>query len=57
MGRSLAQMESKTANLLIQPKTDRFDSSDFSARKEMIEAGYLAGQAALPDLRRRLGLS
>jgi len=57
MGRSLAQMEGKTANLLIQPKTDRFDSSDFSARKEMIEAGYVAGQAAIPDLRRRLGLS
>lgn len=57
MGRSLAQLEGKTANALIQPKTDRFDSSDFSARKEMIEAGYLAGQAAVPDLRRRLGLS
>lgn len=57
MGRSLAQLEGKTANVLIQPKTDRFDSSDFSARKEMIEAGYLAGQAAVPDLRRRLGLS
>lgn len=57
MGRSLAQMEVKTANLLIQPKTDRFDSSDFSARKEMIEAGYVAGQAAIPNLRRRLGIS
>lgn len=56
MGRSLAQLESKGANLLILPKTDEFDSSDFSARKEMIEAGYLAGQAAIPELRRRLGV-
>lgn len=56
MGRSLAQLEGRTANLLIQPRTDAFDSSDFSARKEMIEAGYVAGQAALPDLKRRLGL-
>lgn len=57
MGRSLAQLEGKTANVLIQPKTDGFDSSDFSARKEMIEAGYLAGQAAIPELRRKLGLA
>lgn len=57
MGRSLAQLESKTANLVIQPKTDAFDSTDFSARKEMIEAGYAAGLAALPELRRRLALA
>lgn len=57
MGRSLAQLEGKTANLLIQPRTDSFDSSDFSARKEMIEAGYIAGQAAIPELRRKLGLA
>lgn len=57
MGRSLAQLEGKSANLLIQPQTDRYDSSDFSARKEMIEAGYLAGQRAVPELRRRLGLA
>lgn len=56
MGRSLAQLESKSANLLIQPRTDEYDSSDFSARKEMIEAGYIAGQAAMPSLRRQLGL-
>jgi NTE family protein len=57
MGRSLAQLEGKTANVLIQPRTDGFDSSDFSARKEMIEAGYAAGQAAVPELRRKLGLA
>lgn len=57
MGRSLAQLEGKTANVLIQPRTDEFDSSDFSVRKEMIEAGYAAGQAAIPELRRKLGLA
>jgi NTE family protein len=57
MGRSLAQLEGKTANVLIQPRTDEFDSSDFSARKEMIEAGYAAGQAAIPELKRKLGLA
>jgi NTE family protein len=57
MGRSLAQLEAKSANLLIQPRTDAFDSADFSARKEMIEAGYVAGLAAVPGLRRSLGLS
>ncbi|MGM9424573.1 patatin-like phospholipase family protein [Hydrogenophaga sp. MI9] len=57
MGRSLAQLEGKTANVLIQPRTDEFDSSDFSARREMIEAGYAAGQAALPELRRKLGIA
>jgi NTE family protein len=57
MGRSLAQLEGKSANVLIQPRTDGFDSSDFSARKEMIEAGYAAGQAAVPELRRKLGLA
>jgi NTE family protein len=57
MGRSLAQLESKSADQLIQPRTDEYDSSDFSARKEMIEAGYIAGQAAVPSLRRQLGLA
>ncbi len=57
MGRSLAQLEGQTANVLIRPQTASFDSSDFSVRRELIEAGYLAGRAAIPDLRRRLGLS
>ena len=57
MGRSLAQLEGKTANVLISPRTDDYDSSDFSVRKEMIEAGYAAGQAALPELRRKLGIA
>jgi predicted acylesterase/phospholipase RssA len=57
MGRSLAQLEGQTANVLIRPRTESFDSSDFSVRRELIEAGYVAGLAAMPDLRRRLGLA
>jgi len=56
MGRSLARLEGQTANMLIHPQTAAFDSSDFGVRRELIEAGYLAGRAAMPELRRRLGL-
>ena len=56
MGRSLAQLEAKSADLLIQPDTSRFASTDFSARRELIEAGYVATVAALPKLRRQLQL-
>ena len=55
MGRSLAELEGKEANVLIEPKLDGFDSSDFSVRKEMIEAGYLAGQKAMPAIKRLIG--
>ncbi len=54
MGRSLTQLESKSADLLIQPDTGRYSSTDFSARKELIEAGYIATRAVLPRLRRQL---
>jgi NTE family protein len=54
MGRSLTQLESKSADLLIQPDTGRYSSTDFSARKELIEAGYIATRAVLPRLRRLL---
>ncbi|MEX1166632.1 MAG: patatin-like phospholipase family protein [Hydrogenophaga sp.] len=52
MGRSLAELEGKDANVLIEPSLDQFDSSDFSVRKEMIEAGCLASQKALPTISR-----
>lgn len=47
MGRSLAPLEGQTANVLISPRTDDHDSSDFSVREKMTEAG----QAPLPELR------
>lgn len=57
MVRSLARLEGQTADLLIQPDTGRFASSDFAARKDLIEAGYLAGTRIVPQIKRELGLS
>lgn len=54
MGRALSTLEQQQADFLIQVDTDRFDSADFNKRKDLIEAGYLAGQRALPALRRLL---
>jgi NTE family protein len=49
MGRSLAKLEAKSADMVIQPDTGRFSSTDFSVRKELIEAGYIAAKAAIPE--------
>lgn len=54
MGRALADQEGRSADLLIRPDTGRFASTDFSARREMIQAGYEAAQALLPALQQRL---
>lgn len=54
MVRSLARLEGQTADLLIRPDTSRFASSDFGARRDLIEAGYLAGKAAIPAINRLL---
>lgn len=54
MGRSLALQEAKTAELLLQPDTSAYASTNFNARREMIQVGYEAAQRALPELRRRL---
>lgn len=52
MGRALADHESALADHALHPDTARWTSSDFSARREMIQAGYEAAQEALPALRR-----
>ncbi|WP_088280466.1 patatin-like phospholipase family protein [Ideonella sp. A 288] len=54
MGRALSEQESLTADLLVRPDTSQYASSDFNVRREMIQAGYEAGQRALPELKRRL---
>ena len=56
MVRSLARLEGQTADLLIRPDTGRFASSDFAARKDLIEAGYLAGRRIVPQIKQELGL-
>jgi NTE family protein len=54
MGRALTQMEAQQADFVIRPDTSRFSSSDFGARKDLIQAGYEAGRRALPDLMRKI---
>lgn len=55
MGRSISALEAQTADFMIRPDTLRFVSTDFSARKELIQAGYEAGLKAVVELRGRLG--
>jgi NTE family protein len=54
MGRSLTNQEAKSADLLLQPDTSAYASTDFKVRREMIQLGYENAQRALPELRRRL---
>lgn len=55
MSYSLATLESQLADLLITPSIHQYASSDFSVRKEMIQAGYEAGLRAIPELKVKLG--
>ena len=55
MGRSISALEAQTADFMIRPDTLRFVSTDFSARKDLIQAGYEAGLKAVGELRTRLG--
>lgn len=52
MGRALTNLEAKEADCLIRPDTSRFSSTDFGARKYLIQAGYVAGRVALAELNR-----
>lgn len=54
MGRSLTALEAKEADVLIRPDTSRFSSTDFGARKDLIQAGYIAGRASLAELNRKI---
>ena len=51
MGRSINQWEVKDADLLIKPVLVGVGSADFGARRRAIQAGRLAMQQALPQLR------
>lgn len=56
MARSLTALEAQTADVVIRPNTMRFSSSDFGARKDLIQAGYEATVTALPAIRQKLGI-
>lgn len=54
MGRSLTQLEAKEADFVIRPDTARFSSTDFAARKDLIQAGYTAGRSAVAELNKKI---
>jgi NTE family protein len=54
MGHAIKQHEVKQADVWVRPSLVGLRSADFSARQRAIDAGRLAMQAALPELRSRL---
>jgi NTE family protein len=54
MSRTLAETEAIGADGLIRVDTSAYSGTDFTVRREMIQAGYEAAQRALPELRKRL---
>jgi NTE family protein len=55
MGRSLSQLEGQSADHVIRPDTARFASTDFSSRRDLIQAGYEAGVQAVAEIKLKLG--
>ena len=51
MGKSINTFELREADVVVRPLLASVGSSDFAARRRAIEAGRLAMQAALPQLR------
>lgn len=51
MGRALTKAEALQADFMIRPDNGKFSSTDFSARKEIIQAGYEASEAVLAKLK------
>ncbi len=54
MGRALSNQEALQADLLIRPETGAYSSSNFNVRRELIQAGYVAAQARIADIRHRI---
>ncbi len=54
MGRALTNAAATQADILIRPDTIRYSSTDFSARKDIIQAGYEATQKMLPQIMAKL---
>lgn len=55
MGESLRRYEAERADIVIRPDVGRIASTDFGARRALIEAGMLAGQRLAPVIAERLG--
>lgn len=57
MGRALSQSSAAQADIVIRPDTLRYSSTDFGARKDIIQSGYEATQKMLPQIMAKLGES
>ena len=54
MGRALSEQKAQGADVVLRPDASAVASTDFNARRDLIQAGYGAAQRALPELQRRL---
>jgi len=54
MGKSLRLNESRLADVVIRPDVGRISSSDFAARRSLIEAGFKAGERLAPVIKAKL---
>jgi NTE family protein len=54
MGKSINSLELRDADIVVRPQLNGMAGSDFAARGRAIEAGRLAMQAMLPQLRAAL---
>jgi NTE family protein len=55
MGKSLRQFESRQADVLIRPDVGRISSTDFAARRALIDAGVKAGERLAPVIKAKMG--
>jgi NTE family protein len=55
MGKSLRQFESRQADVLIRPDVGRISSTDFAARRALIDAGFKAGERLAPVIKAKMG--
>jgi NTE family protein len=54
MGEALRRQEGARADILVRPDVSRISSTDFSARRTLVEAGFMAGQRLAPVILERL---
>lgn len=54
MGDSLRRNEVTLADIVIRPDVSRIASTDFSARRALLEAGFIAGQRLAPVILEKL---
>ena len=54
MGDSLRRNEAALADIVIRPAVSRIASTDFSARRALVEAGYMAGIRLAPVIEEKL---